>query len=69
MKYICLGYFDEKKWETMSESEQKAFMDECFAYANVATRVARLRRLQEASPIPVDFRSLVTLMQPRFKES
>jgi len=32
MKYICLGYYDEKKWETMSESEQNAFMDECFAY-------------------------------------
>ncbi len=23
MKYICLGYMDEKKWETMSESEQR----------------------------------------------
>ncbi len=23
MKYICLGYFDEKKWETMSESERR----------------------------------------------
>ena len=32
MKYICLGYFDEKKWETISESEQHALMDECFAY-------------------------------------
>ncbi|NUM78556.1 YciI family protein [candidate division KSB1 bacterium] len=32
MKYLCLGYYDEKKWETMSESEQNAFMDECFAY-------------------------------------
>jgi hypothetical protein len=32
MKYICLGYFDEKKWETMSESEQEIFTDECFAY-------------------------------------
>jgi hypothetical protein len=32
MKYICLGYFDEKTWETMSESEQNAFLDECFAY-------------------------------------
>lgn len=32
MKYICLGYMDEKKWETMSENEQNAFMDECFAY-------------------------------------
>ncbi|MCI0417066.1 YciI family protein [bacterium] len=32
MKYICLGYYDEKKWETMSESEQNTLMDECFAY-------------------------------------
>jgi hypothetical protein len=32
MKYICLGYFDEKKWEAMSKSEQNAYMDECFAY-------------------------------------
>lgn len=32
MKYICFGYFDEKKWVEMSESEQTAAMDECFAY-------------------------------------
>ena len=32
MKYICLGYFDEKKWEAMSEREQHTFMDDCFAY-------------------------------------
>ena len=32
MKYICLGYIDEKMWEAMSEQEQKSFMDECFAY-------------------------------------
>jgi hypothetical protein len=32
MKYICLGYFDEKKWEAMSKSEQHTYMDECFAY-------------------------------------
>lgn len=35
MKYICLGYLDEKSWETMSESEQKALVDECFAYDDV----------------------------------
>jgi len=35
MKYICLGYLDEKKWETMSESEQNALIDECFAYDDV----------------------------------
>ena len=27
MKYICLGYFDENKWERMSESERHAFGD------------------------------------------
>lgn len=32
MKYICLGYMDPKKWETMPESERNAFVDECFAY-------------------------------------
>ena len=32
MKYVCLGYMEEKKWETMSESERKAMMEECFAY-------------------------------------
>ncbi len=32
MKYICLGYYDEKNWETISESEQNALMDECFTY-------------------------------------
>jgi hypothetical protein len=35
MKYICLGYLDEKKWDTMSESEQNALIDECFAYDDV----------------------------------
>jgi len=32
MKYICLGYCEEKKWETMPESERNTLMDECFAY-------------------------------------
>src|SRR5437870_11581291 len=32
MKYICFGYLDEKNWETMSESELNALVDECFAY-------------------------------------
>ena len=35
MKYICLGYIEEKKWETMSDSERYAMLDECFAYAEV----------------------------------
>jgi hypothetical protein len=32
MKYLCLGYHNEKKWETMSEAERNAFLDACFAY-------------------------------------
>src|SRR5690606_418186 len=32
MKYICLGYINEKEWASATEEEQKAMMDECFAY-------------------------------------
>jgi hypothetical protein len=35
MKYICLGYIEEKKLETMSESERNAMLDECFTYDDV----------------------------------
>lgn len=35
MKYICLGYIDENKWETVSESERNAIMDDCFTYDEV----------------------------------
>ena len=32
MKYICLGYIEPNKFESMSESEQNAMADECFSY-------------------------------------
>jgi hypothetical protein len=35
MKYICLGYYDGKTWERMSESERNAMIDACFAYDDV----------------------------------
>jgi hypothetical protein len=35
MRYFCLGYIEEKKWDTMSESERNAMLDECFAYDEV----------------------------------
>ena len=35
MKYLCLGYMEEKKWEAMSESERDAMIKECFAYDDV----------------------------------
>ena len=35
MKFYCLGYYDEKKWESMAEGERNALIDECFAYDDV----------------------------------
>jgi hypothetical protein len=32
MKYICLGYIEPNKPQTLSESEWHALMDECFTY-------------------------------------
>ena len=32
MKYICLGFMDETKWESMTENESNNFMDRCFEY-------------------------------------
>src|SRR5579883_1289453 len=32
MKYICLGYIEPNKFESMSESERNAMVDECWAY-------------------------------------
>ena len=35
MKYVCLGYIEPGKFESMSESERNAFVDGCFAYDDV----------------------------------
>jgi len=35
LKYVCIGYYDEKKLEAKSESERNALMDECFTYNEV----------------------------------
>jgi hypothetical protein len=32
VKYICLGYIEDKYFGALSASEQQAFMDACFAY-------------------------------------
>jgi hypothetical protein len=32
VKYLCLVYVDEKKWDTLSKSEQDALIDESLAY-------------------------------------
>jgi hypothetical protein len=35
MKYVCLGYIEANKFETMSETERNAMLDECFAYDDI----------------------------------
>ena len=35
MKFICLGYIEPNKFESMSEAEQSTMMDECFTYDDV----------------------------------
>jgi len=32
MKFICLGYIQEGKFEAMSDQERNAMVDECFNY-------------------------------------
>jgi len=32
MKYICLGYMEESKFEGWSEEERNDFVDQCFTY-------------------------------------
>ena len=32
MKYICLGYIEPNKFESMSDNERNAMLDECFSY-------------------------------------
>ena len=35
MKFVCLGYMEPDKFETLSESERDAFVDGCLAYDDV----------------------------------
>jgi hypothetical protein len=32
MKYVCLGYIEDGKWQRLSDCERQAMMEECFAY-------------------------------------
>lgn len=32
MKFVCLGYIDESKWDQLPDEEQQRFMNRCFDY-------------------------------------
>lgn len=38
MKFICLGYIEDGKWESFSKAEQDAMIAECFDYDNELRR-------------------------------
>lgn len=52
MKFVCLGYYDEKKWETFSEKEQQVLMDECFAYDDVLRKGGHFAGGEALQPAP-----------------
>jgi predicted lactoylglutathione lyase len=35
MKFACLGYFDENRWNAMPKAEQDAMMEKCFAFDDI----------------------------------
>jgi hypothetical protein len=35
MKFICLGFTEEKKWDDLPQERLEAMMEECFAYDDV----------------------------------
>jgi hypothetical protein len=38
MKFVCLGYYDETKFEKLPPEEGQRMMEECFAYDDVLRR-------------------------------
>ena len=51
MKFLCLSYWDERKFDLMSESERELFIKECLAYDKVLRKdghFVRLETLQSA---------------------
>ena len=44
MKYICLGYIDQQKWESLIQDESNASVDELFAYDDLLRKNGHLIR-------------------------
>ena len=50
MKFVCLGYYDAKIWEAMSEAEQKVLMEESFVYDDVLRKGGHFAGGQALAP-------------------
>lgn len=42
MKYLCLAYYEEKKWNAMSKAEQDAVVSKCGAFDAALKATGRL---------------------------
>jgi hypothetical protein len=46
MKFLCLSYINEEKFELMSESERETFVKECSAYDDILKKNGHFVRLE-----------------------
>ena len=46
MKFLCLSYLDETKFEVLSESERESFVKECSAYDDMLRKNGHFIRLE-----------------------
>ena len=46
MKFLCLSYMDETKFELLSESERASFIKECSAYDDILRKSGHFVRLE-----------------------
>jgi hypothetical protein len=65
MKVLCLSYWDQKKFDRMSESERETFIKECVAYDNLLRKNGHFVRLEAVQSA----RSAKTLRHRRGKVS
>ena len=50
MKFICLGYIEPNKFESLTESQRNAMVDECFTYDDLLRKNGHLGRGEALQP-------------------
>ena len=52
MKFLCLSYIDESKFEILSESERDSFVKKCSAYDDILRKNGHFIRLEALESAP-----------------
>ena len=52
MKFLCLSYLDETKFEILSESERESFVEKCSAYDDILRKSGHFIRLEALKSAP-----------------